>query len=105
MDKEMILLSEYCQNSCAELDFIMQLEEEGLIATEMHEELQYIHCSQLRDLDLFTRLHYELSINIEGIDVINNLLSKMQRMELELSVLRRKLGVEKFAPENFFDEL
>lgn len=104
MNEDIILLSEYCTHSCAEPDFVLQLAEEGLIATETHDDLPYILASQLHDLDLFTRLHYDLSINIEGIDVIHNLLGRMRRMEQELALLRRQLGAEPFEPENFFEE-
>ncbi len=104
MNEDIILLSEYCAHSCAEPDFIRQLADEGLIATEMHEDLPCIPASQLHDLDLFTRLHYDLSINIEGIDVIHNLLRRMRLMEQELSVLRRQLGAEPFCAEDFFEE-
>ena len=93
MEKELILLSEYCKNSRAELDFVLGLEREGLIEMEIRNNIKYLLLSQLEDMDLFTRLHYDLSINIEGIDVIHNLLSKMEEMEQELSVLRRQLDL------------
>ena len=90
MEKELILLSEYCKHSRAELDFILALESEGLIKTEIHNNIRYILTSQLKEMELFTRLHYDLSINIEGIDVIHNLLSKIELMEQELNMLRRR---------------
>lgn len=105
MEKDMILLSDYCAKSSVELDFIRQLENEGLIETRIYEDVKYIHFSQLEDLEVFKRLYYDLAINIEGIDVINNLLSKMRRMEHELSVLRRRLDAEPFFFDDFFDEI
>lgn len=105
MKKEMILLSDYCNKSQIELDFILQLEDEGLIETSTCNEGKYITFSQLSSLELFTRLHYDLSINIEGIDVIQELLQKMHKMEYELNVLRRQLNNESFFMEDFFDEL
>ncbi len=92
MEKELILLTEYCKNSRAELDFILSLEREGLIIMEIRNNIKYLLLSQLKDMELFTRLHYDLSINIEGIDVIHNLLSRMEEMEQELVVLRRQLA-------------
>ncbi len=104
MDNEMILLSEYCEKSCAEPDFIWLLESEGLIETRKVDDTTYILASQLNDLDMFSRLHYELSINIEGIDVINNLLSRMRKMEQELAILRRQKDFEPFSIDELFDE-
>lgn len=102
MEKELILLSEYCEKSCAQIDFILHLEKEGLIETEIHNDLKYIQLSQLSDLDMFTRLHYDLSINIEGIDVIRNLLSRLRKLEQEANFLRRQLKNETFTDEEDF---
>ena len=89
MEKELILLSEYCKNSRAEMEFIIHLEREGLIETETHNNITYLLQSQLNDMEMFARLHYDLNINIEGIDVIHNLLGKIEMIEQELMVLRR----------------
>lgn len=104
MEKELILLSEYCKNSYAEPDFLLRLESEGLIETEIHDDLKYIQLSELSNIEMFTRLYYDLSINIEGIDVINNLLARMRKMEQELSILRRQMDVEPLNIDDFFDE-
>lgn len=104
MENELILLSEYCERSFAEPDFILRLESEGLIETIMQNDLKYIPNTQLGNLELFIRLHYDLSINVEGIDVINNLLGKVRSMEHELNILRRRLDAEPFSIEDFFDE-
>lgn len=103
MEKELILLSEYCEKSKAEPDFILLLEAEGLIETELRDDAKYIKLSQLRDLDMFARLYYDLSINIEGIDVINNLLLQMRQMEKELALLKRQMS-SSFFSDDFFDE-
>ena len=75
----------------AEPDFILCLEREGLIETETHNNITYLLQSQLNDMEMFARLHYDLKINIEGIDVIHNLLEKIEVIEQELAVLRRQL--------------
>jgi hypothetical protein len=104
MEKELILLSEYCKHNHAELDFILRLEDEGLIKIEIHDEKKYLQESQLGDLDTFVHLYYDLSINVEGIDVIHNLLGKMRTMEQELSILRRQFGNDSLFSSNFLDE-
>lgn len=104
MDKKLILLSEYIENSRIEVDFILRLESEGLIETEVHGDDRYIQASCLSDLELFKRLHYELFVNIEGIDIINNLLNKIRSMERELSVLRREHDSGGIVFESIFDE-
>ncbi|MCD7973640.1 MAG: chaperone modulator CbpM [Candidatus Azobacteroides sp.] len=91
MEKELILLSEYCKKSRIEIDFLLRLENEGLIETEIQNNIKYIPVSQLTQIEIFSRLHYELAINIEGIDVIHNLLKRLNRLEKELFILRRQV--------------
>lgn len=104
MEKELILLNEYCEKGRAELEFVLRLENEGLIETEKKDDLYYIPLSQLGDLEMFSRLYYDLSINIEGIDVINNLLSRMKQLEQELKYFRRRFDIDPFFPEQDFIE-
>lgn len=89
MKTGLIIIQEYCNNSRVEPSFIDLLENEGLIELEIVEGEQYIRESQLQDLERFANWYYDLSINIEGIDVIQNLLRKVQNMEQELYSLRK----------------
>lgn len=89
MKTGLIIIQEYCNNSQVEPSFIDLLKDEGLIELEIIEGEQYIRESQLQDLERFANWYYDLSINIEGIDVIQNLLKKVQNMEQELYSLRK----------------
>ncbi len=51
---------------------------------------RYIHEDQIRDIEKLIRLHYDLKINFEGLDVISNLLNKISRLESELLLLRTR---------------
>ncbi len=88
MKPELIIIEEYCIQSEIEPDFIIQLENEGLIEIYIVDDKRYIDSSQLRDIEQYARWYYDLSINIEGIDVIRNLLSRMTEMQEEISRLR-----------------
>lgn len=91
MDAELIIIKEYCIKNKVEPDFIFKLESEGLIQVSIVENERYIHVSQLNYLDQYVRWHYDLSINIEGIDVIRNLLDKIDEMQQEIQSLRERL--------------
>lgn len=95
METGLIIIDELLQNSGIEPSFIILLKNEGLIDITIIEGRQYIHESQLTDLERFANMYYELSINVEGIDVIHNLLQKMNRMEDELYELRKLLHYHK----------
>ena len=71
MQTDLIVISEYCQNCHVDPSFIKMLESEGLISLQTIEDEKYIVASELRELEQYTRMYYDLSINIEGIDTIH----------------------------------
>jgi len=91
METGLIIIDELVKNSQIEPSFIVLLRNEGLIDITVIEGREYIAESQLSDLEKFANMYYDLSINIEGIDVIHNLLRKMNSMEHELYELRKIL--------------
>ncbi|MDU1890187.1 MAG: chaperone modulator CbpM [Dysgonomonas sp.] len=91
MTSELIIIREYCIQNQIEPDFIVQLEDEGLIQIHEVENERYIHISQLRSLEQYTRWYYDLAINVAGIDVIQNLLDRITEMEEEMHRLRERL--------------
>ncbi|MBK5719576.1 chaperone modulator CbpM [Dysgonomonas sp. Marseille-P4677] len=91
MTSELIIIQEYCIQNQVEPDFIIQLENEGLIQVSVVEEERYIHISQLKNLDQYVRWYYDLSINVEGIDVIQNLLDKIDEMQNEIHRLKEQI--------------
>ena len=63
----------------------------GLIKIEIIEQNQFIHQDQISDLEKIIRLHNELNVNLEGIDVVFNLLEKERELRNELIVLKNRL--------------
>jgi len=89
-----ITISQYCVYHSVEPDFIFALAQSGLlIITDLNGE-QYIAHEYLPRLEKYTRLYYEMDINVEGIEVIDRLLSKIEELEEEREQLKmwRKLG-------------
>jgi len=74
-----------------EMSFIHSLNESGLIQITTVERTQYISREQLSDLEKMIRLHYELDINIEGIESIAHLLQRVENLHEELTVLKNRL--------------
>lgn len=54
---------------------------------------RYLFSSQLRDLEQYTRMYYDLSINIEGIEAIHHMLDRMRNLQAEIQSLRNRLHV------------
>ena len=91
MQTELIIVSEYCHKCHIEPSFIDLLEEGGLIEVRTEGGEHYLLASQLPDVERYSRMYYDLSINMEGIDAIHHLLERMEIMRREISSLRNQL--------------
>lgn len=91
MQTDLIIVSDYCNKCHIDPSFILMLEEDGLIHIREVEKEKYIDAAELAELEKYTRLYYDLSINIEGIDAIQHLLARMQNMQKEIQRLRNEL--------------
>ena len=90
-DEQLIIAEEFCAGHQIEISFISSLHEFGLIEITLIEEKQFIAESQLPKLEKLVRMHYDLEINIEGIDAIANLLERINRIQKENNILKNKL--------------
>lgn len=91
--QELITREECCLQYNVESSFIQALSDYGLIEITTISETTYIHTEQLHDLEKFIRLHYDLNINVEGIDAIASLLSKVNNLQRQNEYLRKRLLV------------
>ena len=92
MQTELIIVSEYCHKCHIEPSFIEMLEEGGLI--NVHTEgggEHYPLGSELPNVERYSRMYYDLSINMEGIDAIHHMLERMEGMRREIASLRKQL--------------
>jgi hypothetical protein len=87
----LILVEEFCTHNEIELSFIDGLQELGLVEIMNIDNGKYLAQSQLRDVEKLVRLHYELEINMEGIDVVYHLLKRINDLEDELTQTKNKL--------------
>lgn len=96
METDLIIITEYCEKSHTDPDFLISLEEGGLIEIRNIDGQQYLLASQLRELERYSHLYYDLAINIEGIDAIRHLLNRMMQLQREINQLRRQLHKHRF---------
>lgn len=90
-NEHLIPAGQLCENYKVELSFITALTEYGLIEITTVEGTPCIDKTQLKDLERMIRLHYELDINMEGIDAISHLLRRVDTMQEELKTLKNRL--------------
>lgn len=91
IDKPLISTRTLCTHYNIEISFVDALNQMGLIEIAIIEEKQYIHQDQISDLERIIRLHNELNVNLEGIDVVFNLLEKERKLRNELNALKNRL--------------
>lgn len=91
--ENLIPLTQLCQHYQVELSFFSSLNEIGLIEIEILEQSQYLHSDRITDVEKMIRLYHELNVNPEGIDVVFNLLQKLQELQDELISVTNRLRV------------
>ena len=87
----LISVDEFCNNHQIEISFINELQLNGLIEVTTINETGFIYLEQLQQLEKIVHLHYELDINMEGIETINYLLKRISSLQEDIIVLRNKL--------------
>ena len=88
--ENLISLVQFCEHHSIDKDFILSLDDYDIIEIIKLNENSYIHIDSLEKVEKIIRLHIELSINIEGIDVIIRLLDKLASLEMELTLSKKK---------------
>lgn len=89
--KDLIQIKQFCVYHEIENSFITDLHNYGLVQIVILEEDEYLQPEQLPAVEKMIRLHYDLKINLEGIDVIANLLSKIEALQQNLTTTQNKL--------------
>lgn len=90
-EQELIQIEIICTNYNCEVNFVHELHSFGLIEIHKKDDVDWIHIEELSQFEKMIRLHRELNVNLEGIDIILNLLNKSQSLEDEVASLKNRL--------------
>lgn len=71
-----------------EITFFDSLEEAGLLKTETENNIKYLMFDELSTFEKFTNWHYDLEVNLAGLEVIKHLLDQLERLRVENLTLR-----------------
>lgn len=88
---ELMPVEEFCAHYQVEYSFLTALEESGLIVLTNYEEKGYLPQSEIPELEKLSRLHYELDINLEGIEAIAHLLKKHKALQEQIHTLEERV--------------
>ena len=89
--KDFIPVILLCSHYKVEVSFFNELDEVGLIDIIKIEQTSYLHHDKINDLEKMIRIYHELNVNIEGIDVVFNLLQKVDDLQSELNTVQSRL--------------
>ena len=92
-DEEIIPLETFCSFYQVERNFVETLESHGLITFSYQENQRYILRDDVAELEKYSRMYYELNINVPGIDALNHLLEKIKQLQQEAERLRARLRI------------
>ncbi|HEY8687945.1 MAG TPA: chaperone modulator CbpM [Chitinophagaceae bacterium] len=93
MPEHLISTDEFCSHYKVEYSFITALQQNGLIEIITIDQHSFIDHDHLINVERLVRLHYDLDINLEGIEAITYLLNRVKNMQAEIIALKNKLSV------------
>ena len=91
MSEKKITYTECLQIYQVEETFLDELQSSGLIEIVIEEDDRYIGYDYLEEIEQFVRWHYELQINMEGIEALHHMLQQIRDLQSDVEQLRGEL--------------
>ena len=89
--EQYIKISEFCRGHALEESFLFRLEEYALIRIVEFRQQAFFPKEELPRVERMIRLHRDFQIGPEGLQAVDHLLERMQRMQQEMIEMRRRL--------------
>jgi hypothetical protein len=93
--KDLIPISRFCKIYEIEFSFINSLNDFGLIELVYIDKDEFIELEKIREVERIIRLHNDLGVNFEGIDIITNLMRKINALQNKLHTIENQLDIYK----------
>jgi len=91
--EEIIPIELFCTSYQVEESFLETLESYGLISITIDDQRRYILMEEIVELEKFSRLYYELEINVPGIEALQHMMERIKQMQQELADLKARLKI------------
>ncbi len=89
--EELITVADFCKSHRISQALVVEFKEYGLVEIVEQRNTLYMPLTELPKAEKILRLHSELDINLEGVEVITQLLIRMEEMQNEMTRLRNRL--------------
>lgn len=88
MEKTLFKVIDICKANNIEQTFIHNLHRNGLIEVIVEEDQEYLEEEQLFHVERYSTWHYELELDIHGLEVVHHLVNKIEKLQNEIRELR-----------------
>lgn len=89
MEKILIKVIDVCRSGKIDLTFVRELDRNGLIEIITIEGTDFVDEENLAQLEQYYIWHYELELNLEGIEVIERLVERIRQLQEEIRGLQK----------------
>jgi hypothetical protein len=89
--QDLVIVEVFCRECQIEITLIDELEDFGLIEIIQDNGMKYIHSDHLQQVQKIVKFYSELNVNKEGIEIVLNLLERLNQQNQELKFLQDKL--------------
>ncbi len=89
--RNLISVTDFCTSHDISQTLVVKLKSYGLVEIVEENNVQYIPEEELPKVEKVVRLYFDLDINLEGIEVITQLLNRMETMQQEMTRLKNRL--------------
>ncbi len=86
-----ISVKQLCTHYEIPISFIESLSDFNLIELSPINNVMHVPEKELATIEKLMRLHYDLDINFEGLDVVVNLLNQINNLQNEVNTLNNEL--------------
>ncbi len=90
METQLYNINDICQSYKIENTFILELSNYGLIEIQYIESQPYLNEEHLSKIERFYTWHHELDLNFPALDVVDQLLEKINVLQERVRILNNK---------------
>ncbi len=89
---QLISVHEFCRYHQLDITFVQMLDQQGLVEIITVEQTLYIQPEQVARLEKLTRLHQDLEIQANDLDIVSELVERIENLQEQVAQLRNRLA-------------
>lgn len=93
MEHKLIKFKDVCVHHKLDDVFITQIQEFEMVKIVLKNNIQYISTEEMPVIERVIRLHYDLNINMEGIEVIQQMRSRIENLQEMVHQLKQQIAI------------